>query len=222
MKKNFILAVLITMLLLLFSCSTKCPSYPAQQNDLMMISYQSGALPYAAYNGVSDCTIVASTPNTPNNTNYMYIGSFERILIKFDVSGIAPINSVIVRAYLILTVASYTGTLPAVAAYPLDELYDPGTATWNDRFTGLPWTYTGGDYGSRVSDIVTFAGHDAQLVLTLDNSLIQNWINGTAYNNGLIIIAQNESTLSGEYSIRSSDYASADYRPKLVVYYRLP
>ena len=99
---------------------------------------------------------------------------------------------------------------------------DGSGADWNETQGGVHWTDGGGDMDG-VSDFIlpfksrTTAGTDSFTV----TSLVQEWVNGTAPNHGVLLRLNNEAipTDSPYFDYYSDDAADSSLRPRLTVTY---
>lgn len=158
----------------------------------------------------------------------MRVGHFgtpqnDRGLLKFDLSSITgPV-----------TVSSATLDLWVDAAYnaATHNLYRckraiTETGTWNAYDGTNAWTTAGaGDTtndreATSVGSATTTGAEGAgtQKTVTLTNSAVEEWINGTVTNNGLVMIASTEAS-NTLMDWRSDDNATAANRPLLTIVY---
>jgi hypothetical protein len=162
-----------------------------------------------------DCYICDCSPNvnSPNGgTSVLWLGRygncFDRMLIQWDISALpaqATIDSAIMEGYL----AEHYGTVSGqMVLYRIIEDWDETAVTYNTQ----PDT-----------------SHDVQLICdwpwdinqwyTLDiTSFVQGWYNETLLNFGLYGFCEN-TTGSCDIQFYSSDNDSAQYHPKLTIYY---
>jgi hypothetical protein len=148
----------------------------------------------------------------------------QRQLIKFDLSSI-PSNAIVTSAVLSLWLYyDQANQVSTVTCYRQLKAWVESQATWNIWKTGSNWTTAGGfdaadceqaGIGSRNMTASESAG-EKQWVL--NPSKVQEWISGTLTNNGLLMKSEAE-TDRDYYAYRSSDYTTAEQRPKLVIEY---
>jgi autotransporter-associated beta strand protein len=96
----------------------------------------------------------------------------------------------------------------------------PGDATWNYAFyNGTPWTTSGGDWTSTLSDLA-----DASVTGTLANFTwsspamvadVQNWLNNPATNNGWILKNADETDMRTFRAFWSAQGAAANNNPAI-------
>ncbi len=172
---------------------------------------------------------------------YFYIGEFSisadtiRTLMQFDFSAI-PANATVISAtlsiYLFQDVATEGDTY---RVYRLLKEWDEGNGlggashtgdvTWNNRKTGVAWTASGGfdaadceqnDIGSLVVGAAEPLNN--WLDFTLTPAKVEDWIDGTLTNNGMLFKSDNEN--NDAYGFRSSQYgADPSLQPKLFIEY---
>lgn len=146
-----------------------------------------------------------------------------RTLIFFDLSTI-PKNSTVTSATLSLwTEMDRSANARTFYVYrQLKEWWEP-TATWSIWGNGN-WATAGGFDSSdcETTDIGSCAftateTTDTEKQFSLDPAKVQEWVDGTLTNNGMLIKADTE--LSDQYGFHSSASATAGFRPKLVIVY---
>jgi hypothetical protein len=157
------------------------------------------------------------------------VGNFSalpvRSVIKFDVSSI-PADAVISGATLSLWRAGKFGTPvnTTLRAYRIKRAWVEAQVTYNSYSTGNSWSTAG--VGNTTTDreatdigSVSILNADAvgtQYDIALTPSAVQDWVDGTMTNNGLLLKIDDETDL---YQFDSSDHGTAGTRPKLVVTY---
>ncbi len=241
MKKIYLSALIISLVLILLSCKgepgdkgTTGTTGPKGADGSILVMFQQGNYPSSAYSGVKDTSIVNV------NYNYNYGGCFingagaytsyiaTRTLIKFDLYDIVPSNVTVTKAELILTLNQIYGS-NTYTAYKLTRDWLEGNfcnaasttvSTWNKYGTG-DWTTFGGDYDpTPVSNSVYVSGTLPQTIkFSLDTSMVQNWISDPLTNYGIIIIAKNESVINNSIFWDTKETTSG---PLLKIYYKLP
>ncbi len=231
--KKFLILMVISMALFFASCSNdckNCPTCPAEQNDILVMEFQNGVWPNALYAGCEDTMI--SSLNT--GTNYsastsMYFGQngsgvTQRALINFDISAIAPLNAVIVKAYLTLRHAGYTSYVDKYTANVPSSVWMTGFATWINRLSASAWATPGGISAPAVpaSDEVLPNSTSDYIIFALDTSVVQGWLASPYLSRGVVMKSAVEDGNDHMMYAYSSDHATPAYRPKLTVYYRLP
>ena len=152
----------------------------------------------------------------------------QRGLLKFDLSSI-PSGSTITSAILTLTLY-HAGSFRAsnnrtMYANRMKRAWVESEATWNIYSSGNNWATAGG--GTNASDVdftafgnvamTTSDADESEKSITLSASLVQEWLDGTFTNNGLMLSMGTES--DDMYIFHSSDGATSSKRPKLVITY---
>jgi hypothetical protein len=168
----------------------------------------------------------AATTMQVGETN-LATSAIGRSLIKFDLSSI-PANATITSATLSLwTNVDYANNNRLIRVYRLKVPFSELQATWSIRATGSNWQSTGAsgtndresvDIGSL--QILANEPLNTEKQISLSTVLIQELVNGTFVNNGFIIVADTE--LDDAFTYKTSDHATADQRPKLVIQYTVP
>jgi hypothetical protein len=152
------------------------------------------------------------------NTNYgssseLIFGSlswFYRTYIQFDLSSI-PANAVIQSANLDVVVTSvYDASLHTFNIHRVTANWDENTITWNFQPTFNPTVETSVNIGGTGNYSINIT------------SLVNNWVNNTYPNYGLMIKHPTESPVYTLKRIGSSDNGAASNRPKLSITYNLP
>ena len=241
MKVKTVLALSLLLLTaaLFVSCGGKGNAGPSGADGGYVMTFQTGAQPYASYAGTAD-TRIANGVYTNGNVGggqSLYIGSAAtllnlRFLVKFDLSGVVPDTVTVSKAYLTLYTSTAAYGNPSVAAFRVSSPWDQGTqtsylntpdgATWVSSTATTLWTNNGGDFSTpAVSDTVTVPlPLNEACTLSLDTSMVKSWITTPSTNYGVIIIGAQEGINADNYSAfyTSELTTSPLYRPKLTVY----
>lgn len=167
-------------------------------------SFQDGVSPTAGYAGTEDLNLESGTPTTNQNgdTSIMvdYLACAQgaaicRALMQWDISTIS--SCTVGSASITVTVTN--GTADRYSVYALRQNWTETGATWNTYDGTNSWTIAGAS--STVSDFYntdlmdgnsdTGFGRNTTGALTFDFdsdgiTAIQDWINGTVTNNGLL------------------------------------
>lgn len=182
-----------------------------------------------------DTSMISSAATTNyDSSNSVYVGedngsaSVRRGLLKFDVSALANIGAIVTDAKLLLTTSvdssSNTRTL---RAYQVRRAYVSSQATWNVYRTGNNWTTAGaGDttndiYGTDIGSVSVPNDNPTYttVAIDLDNTSVQNWVDGTTTNNGLLLKFDTETNDLWEYFSHDFGIAYSSYAPTLVIDY---
>lgn len=143
-------------------------------------------------------------------------GNEERPIIKFDLSSI-PAGSNIIQAVLEFDMYA-AGDLNAAQICAVTNSWTADEATWNSRKTGVAWDTAGGDYRATPEWSGEILYTSAQKFRPDITSLVQEWVDGSLDNNGVIMIAPNVS-LGDEAKFWSMNAVTSSNRPRLFVQY---
>jgi hypothetical protein len=234
-KKIFAIPVLTAAILFLAGCGgAGIPGAPGPAGDsLVMAVFQDGVYPSAAYAGTSDAYIEsgAASGNNYGSSDTLYAGydgasgGSERSVLRFDVSGLSSQPIFVKRAYLTLYASQRVSLTDfSVSAYRLLASWTEGDVTWDDSSAGVLWAAPGGNYSAAASsDSVLMNTVNAPVTFTLDQSMVQGWIDSPQSNYGIILVSTAESGASSNwYGFVSKDNTlSPGLRPRLTVYYAI-
>jgi len=169
-----------------------------------------------------DARIRSTYPNTnygDHDTIDVYNGSYiDRTLIEFDLSSI-PSNADVTSATMDLYCYNVTdeGT---VYVYRVLVDWIESQVTWNKRKSGVSWTTAGCDgvgndrEGTTIgSEFVDSTGWNS---FDLDADKVEEWINGSFANNGIVL------TTANYLLFWSSDYGGSSTDPKITITYTIP
>src|SRR6266566_2298273 len=198
-----------------------------------------GEAAYMAY-GSAITTTCYAYQNYGGATN-LRIGSatntvVHRPLLRFDLRRIPPAASV-TSAKLTLWYGTNSAAPGEVDVYRATRAWDEGKAVypgscdgsgadWREARAGLAWSAAGGDFDTATrwayvpaTSHSSTGGSNAFTV----TSLVQNWVNATTPNLGMLLKIANESipstTPQKYFDYYSDDYGTATQRPKLEVTY---
>jgi len=180
------------------------------------ITLQQGA---SGYSGCSDTYIYQYAPDAWYRwQDVLKVGYKQQnaALIRFDLASI-PTGATITEAALQIYATGWSGSDITLGAYSILRNSDPNQATWNQAQTGSHWTQPGcnntisdrqpaPESSLTTSSIATWYDFDL-------TALVQDWVDGTLANNGVLLRATYST-----YSFRfASAQSAADRRPKLVI-----
>ncbi|MHC4712023.1 MAG: putative Ig domain-containing protein [Planctomycetota bacterium] len=180
-------------------------------------TYQQGL---DGYTGWDDSWITEDNPND-NFGDYIWThlqySTQDRQLHEFDISDI-PSSATVDEALLKIYVHEIQSGTPQISAYRLLKSWVESEVTYNKKDSSTNWAspglQSGTDYASSASatsSSVTSAGW-----ATLDiTDLVQDWVDGTYTNRGVLL----RLITSGHLKTRMSEYSTSSVRPKLEVTY---
>ena len=176
-------------------------------------------------NGYSGCKDTYIYQYTPDSKYYLRdqlkVGYKQRnaTLVSFDLSSI-PADASVTQAALGIYATGWSGSDITIGAYRILRNSDLAQATWNQAQTDNYWRQPG------CNDTSFDRRLDPESSLTTSSigkwydfdltSLVQEWVNGTQANNGILLRA----TYSPPSFYFASAQSAADRRPRLVVSYR--
>lgn len=151
----------------------------------------------------------------------------ERVfLLRFDLQAI-PTTAVVQAAELTVYTTAHmnAGSPDSVELYEVLEAWNegtmdgaPGTASWNERVTGVTWTAAGVGPGSRdplvlasIMSSVPNAGYSVDLPVPV----VQRWVQSAADNHGLVIATGSDDAMC----FATREHPIALQRPLLTVTY---
>ncbi|MDJ0709612.1 MAG: DNRLRE domain-containing protein [Woeseiaceae bacterium] len=139
-----------------------------------------------------------------------------RTLLQFDLASL-PIGARVLSAELQLNLEQSLGAADTVQVHRITQSWSESGVTWISRDGGDDWSTPGGDYdpspaGSFTADAIGFVTVDI-------HQLVQQWVNGTAENHGLMLLSQSASGDNRKTYVSSDDGADPSLHPKLTVRY---
>jgi hypothetical protein len=174
--------------------------------------------------------IVSGFPNAnygASQTMDIMAADTRRSLIQFNLSNITSNAQIISATMKLYVIVKGTGD-QVVDVRRLTRAWDEGTgttgqitndgATWNNATNTTLWTTAGGDMGSIVWATATITSASAYFNWDVKN-LVQNWVNGTYPNYGMIL---NISSGSGTTTFATGDNTDSAKRPILEVNWTTP
>lgn len=159
---------------------------------------------------VNDAYIWAASPDYTGNWENLYTGAYsgqtKMTLIRFGLEDI-PAGSVVEEAALSLYQHSGSGDR-TVGVHRITAAWGETTVTWNNF---------GAAYDSATEDTYSALGNGWKSADVA--SLVQDWVDGTHQNYGVLL---HDVSSSEHETYYSSEYGTAAMRPKLELTYRPP
>jgi RHS repeat-associated protein len=139
-----------------------------------------------------------------------------RTLMKFDVTPV-PVDANILSSDLALYLYAATnpGAFASIEVHRVTNTWTSGV-TWNKRNGTNNWGNPGGDFNGIIADSASIGGTGTGYKHWYPVGMVQNWVEGSQLNQGLIIKQATE-TVDNLLSFRSVEYAQMDQRPYLMV-----
>ena len=210
----------------------------AAEDTYITANTASGA--YVKNNGGDTTMYVGEVGTSPNLE--------QRLLLKFDVSGIPP-GKIVTSATLRLLMNKIVGQAGATStknldAYALTQSFVEGTSSfvpntscpngvsWTNRDCGVGWTTWGGTYDATTkyatgsvesSGASPLPGSFSSGWVTWDlTALAQGWVDGVIVNNGFLVKSRypGDITYSLEFLTKENNSAGGKFAPQLVVVYQ--
>ncbi|MBN2753228.1 MAG: DNRLRE domain-containing protein [Candidatus Goldbacteria bacterium] len=236
MKKYIV--ILAAVLLSGFMVSCKGEAGPAGPAGADGITPESGWYSVVlqqgvdGYTGCYDARIRSFAPDTNyGSDDASQIGYYEpnndkkRFVIEFFFSDgpEVPDDAVIESVTLSLKTSGAGSGSGAYRLYECSQAWSEGTTTWNNAGVSN-WTVAGGnvDINTPVSNSAvlnsSFIGWSTWKV---DKNLIEEKMSaGTTF--GFVFVADNETTITSDVEIHTSEAVDVQNRPKLTIYYSKP
>jgi YD repeat-containing protein len=171
----------------------------------------------------SDCEMLSGVPNTSycglSNINVGFDGTYkDRALVNIRPEAVLG-NNVQVRSAS-LQMYDYnnsTANAAPVGLYQVTQAWD-GSATWNNAKSGQAWGTAGGSFATPAAATNNSVGGSTGWYYWYPTQLVQNWINGTAADYGMLLKESNEN-VNNVIQFYSSYYTNSAYWPQLSVTY---
>ncbi|MBI2567660.1 MAG: DNRLRE domain-containing protein [Candidatus Schekmanbacteria bacterium] len=214
------------------------PPAAAGAADFVTVTYQNGMAPDASYGGAADTFLTTWNGNTSANlggSDHLWLSrqggaTSSRPVIGFALDAGIPDGAHVESAFLELYAydGGYDGGARTATAHLClqpwiegtgTDLFatDPNGATWIEAQPEVPWVTPGGTFDVAPLDSVT-VGSDPDGWVRLDvTAAVRAWHTGTTPNYGIVIDTPDGDWLYHE--LRSSEFAVAAQRPRLVVTY---
>lgn len=164
---------------------------------------------------IDDITLNSSAPTGVGNTGTIKVGRDTgsgtfRGLLKFDL-GIIPNDVIINSATLSLNLSSPDNSAQTINMHKVIGSWTEGVTTWNTSpsFDANAFSsFTAGTAAGRINSINV-------------KQLVQDWVNGIAANNGILLKNHDEVTSGSLVEFTSSEGVSGD-APTLTIDYTIP
>ena len=167
------------------------------------------------YAGSNDSYVASgkTTSNFGSSTTLLADGSDgtnKRLvsLLKWVVSSI-PASATVTDASITLNV--FNASKGTYDLYAMNQSWSEAAATWSNT---VPTSNQGVLIGSFTP---TATGNHTITLNSAGRGLVQDWINGSSSNNGIMIL---DRATSDGIDVRSSEYSTANVRPKLTITYQ--
>ncbi|RME80270.1 MAG: DNRLRE domain-containing protein, partial [Caldilineae bacterium] len=131
-----------------------------------------------------------------------------RSLIQFDLSSVPPASTIVSATLSMYLDKSKGSQTESIEVHRVTASWDEATVTWN--------SVSGGQYDPTIVDSIV-AGNKGWKQWDVQ-TLVQEWIDGTYSNYGMILLSPSNSG-NNEKKFISSDSNKADKRPKLEICY---
>jgi hypothetical protein len=180
----------------------------------------SGQVQTSLFDGMSDAYY--TNASNPVNLGYNNVGGVFRPVIKFDLSSLPSSKIIVDKAELTVksNSDSFGGGASAVTLHKVINTWTVFQAGWDNKATGTAWSSPGGDFDSRTMTAAASYNlpADSTLTITLDPTVVQDWMLNPSTNYGMLMKVSNESSVNYA-EIYSSGAAEASNRPMLKVWY---
>lgn len=201
-------------------------------------TYQSAAGSSGSYsqNPLKDNLLDGRNPTRNNGTNTVLAVDGEtnrmgRALLQFNLSAIPATASITNATLTMIRTGGKSNNVFNVSLHRITNPWDEGTANnangisnWTQRVAGpVTWLAAGGDFNAtaeantNVSNNGTYTWSAGTM-----NSLIQNWVNGTNTNNGMLLKFTTEGTANENKDFASNNNGTPANRPLLTFDWSTP
>ena len=153
------------------------------------------------------------TTNNVNDTLLYFDGDPDDtgVLMRWDFSSLP--SGAMLQSAPILTLDFVDQSVNSYEIYEMTQTWDASSATWNHYDGTNSWPGGAGAFGDRGAQIGATAGDNALknniTFNTAGQTLVQNWIDGTTANNGLLIADYSGATDGGDIYYHS--HLTLDY-----------
>ena len=170
----------------------------------------------AKFTPIKDLQIYQKSPDSNFNWDALEIGDHgataeeARTLMEINTTGMSGlVESATLNMYMYLW-SDHT-IRPAVDVHRLTGPWVETTATWNAAGPN-PWFNEGGDYASHIVDTTTVGNSTGTWYQWDIKELVQDWIDGTHPNYGLLLKARSNEANSWK-KFNSREYSTLSRRP---------
>ena len=156
------------------------------------------------------------------DTNYgdtSYATTYDRFVVQFNLPAEVMGKRIIsaeMSYYVWAVDGADAGTLLDI--YPVTQAWEEGTVTWESASAGVPWGASGGDIGAPVAQTAVEAIDHAFLTPVDITDTVQQWVDGSLPNYGLILHKGPDVGMgvkASEYSLAASPYLTITYTSKI-------
>ncbi len=197
------------------------------------------------YNGSSDSHIAEYFPDNNMGTNdrfeaCRYAGTLDNddksALVHFDLSGMNNVDTSLVKAELVLTLAEIRNGASAknIGSYRLLKPWNEGSGvqidgnyatqgevTWNSaQHNRMHWDASGGDVITDPSEVVTVYNETEMEYAWNISEFVHFWSKNPDSNFGILLKEPQPVQANGTKAFHSSEYSIVRMRPKLVFTYK--
>jgi poly(3-hydroxybutyrate) depolymerase len=202
--------------------------YPYPSLPINTVILQQRMSPTSGYTGTKDTYIYRYAPTTNYGSEAVLkanFGASQQGLIRFDLSPI-PAGAQVKEAYLTVYLANANTAGMDISLYTLRRYWSDREATWELAAAGQPWGAPGAGAAGTDYDplpVKTTRVTNPGLYTFAVKPLVQNWLNGTIANQGIVITGPRADGSGAEYcDFASAEAADGGFRPKLEVVYVVP
>ncbi len=206
-----------------FTDAPPASSTPPPEGELVL-ALQQGV---DGYGGCADTRISEEDPDANFAQGELVLGMRGKVgtLIRFDLAPL-PWYATVLEAKLGVHVSNYgqRALEPVmIASYPVTRTWTEDRATWMQATSSTYWGIPGcndtsSDRSPQVLDevpVYEFGWYDWDVT-----EAVTRWLNDPDGNQG-VLLQQVNNEIGGEYDVRESEYHDAQFRPRLVIRYKL-
>jgi len=155
------------------------------------------------------------------NSEGIYVGydDCERSLIQFDLVLIPPNASISYAELYLYLMGSYDDQETEIYVHRITNFWKEQEVTWKERYREKRWNSQGGDFDWTVESSVSLMGKSSGWVSWDVTKTVKGWFNREYINFGFLL--SQDINNRNENRFLSSDTPWEDYRPKLVISYKL-